>query len=261
MFRKDMDSYNYACDEKYCLCWKIIFMPIAKKRRKFVMCLWKVKRHQISISGYYHGNVNCVVVRMLFSFGFMFVTVSITGTAFIASELFVAVFKPITFRVLIRKNTLSSVLAGIWCIFIVLPLIAVYVYHPLLEGYQFFFGVYSCFVFISIIICQVCVYKRLYRHNDITTSRHDNHKKSLKVAIKVLITHGICYLPAAICILYKAYAGNSSTLQTYVEQWTYLPAITNSFWNTFIYGFRSAEIRFELKRTLRRRLRRTGFVV
>lgn len=199
--------------------------------------------HVILLTDYINGISSPNTIQAQMFICYLFSTMAMTGISAITLELYLAVTKPLTYVARKQKNTLGYFLLACWFVIIFFAIISYLVnrsfYH---ESYKLTTAAYGVSILIFMGICQlrIHVYLRTSQH------RHNvRNKKAAKVALMTLLVYLACFLPGGINSYLSSHVYRDSNFRAaIVDPWIYLIAISNSFFDTIVYGFRSKRLMF-----------------
>ncbi|XP_057302800.1 mas-related G-protein coupled receptor member X2-like [Hydractinia symbiolongicarpus] len=184
---------------------------------------------------------NILWAQMFISY--LFGITSMTAIGAITLELYLAVTKPLTYVARKQKNTLGNLLLVCWLVNITFATVSYLVdrsfYH---ESYKLTAIAYGCSVVIFMGICQLKIHVYLRTGQSRSNLRN---KKAANVALMTLLVYLACFLPGGINSYLSLYVFRDSDFRAaFIDPWVYLITMSNSFFDTIVYGFRSKRLNF-----------------
>lgn len=194
--------------------------------------------------GFVERNPKCYLVRVWTVMSYTFIIMSVSAIALITIEIYLAIFKPFTYKRFVQNNTLNILLLVIWVPSVAFPIVCVYAFPNLVTVVRISSTSYCLIIFVILVICQKKIYNYFCRREN-----QGNHRrrKAARIALQILLVFGLCSFPAVMANVVNRVVFNSIVVDTYVNRWCNFLVQSYSVWDTFIYGFRSAAVKRDLK--------------
>ncbi|XP_057302873.1 adrenocorticotropic hormone receptor-like [Hydractinia symbiolongicarpus] len=164
--------------------------------------------YYILLRGFVKREPACFIIPLWSLIGYTFTVMSLTTIGFITVEIYLAVFKPFQYKYVTKKRILLVAVLIIWIPSILCPLLSIYIYPSLRTIILRLAPAYGLCVFIAMVICQ----KKIYN------------------------------IPSIVTIFTNLFYRSLIT-DTYINRWCHFVVLSNSLWDTFIYGFRSPDVK------------------
>ncbi|XP_057302792.1 uncharacterized protein LOC130636957 [Hydractinia symbiolongicarpus] len=186
--------------------------------------------------GFITGSPYCNLLHVRSLSTYTIATMSITVIACITLEVYFSIDKPFVNSVKAKRKFLIRCTIAVWTVCVVLPLLTYYIFPGLFKVYKTIATVYGLLILCFLAYSQHKVRSYLRRN---TTSRLPRYKYAANIALLTFLVYCCCYLPAGLNNIGIMITGSTTLTQTFIDPWCYCIALSNSFFDTFVYGLRS----------------------
>ncbi|XP_057302795.1 adrenocorticotropic hormone receptor-like [Hydractinia symbiolongicarpus] len=194
--------------------------------------------------GFYKNSPYCFLVPIWSVLGYANTTMSISAIACITMEVYLAVVNPIAYKARVKRKLFPKILTAVWFVCIISPFVTKFAFPNFWWMYRAFMTVYGFAILISLIICQYRVSAYLHKNQGISSGQRN--KKAMRVALEVLFVYGMVSVPSIAFNIINTLK-HSPANHSYWETWVVIIAGCNALFDTFIYGFRSKELKREAR--------------
>ncbi|XP_057300348.1 melatonin receptor type 1C-like [Hydractinia symbiolongicarpus] len=170
-----------------------------------------------------------------------FVNMSISAIILIQLELYLAVFKPFAYKTILRKKTLPILLILAWIPSIIMPSVIFFNKSIFQDIVRTAITVYEFFSLLLVAFCQKKVIKYI-RKNDHTR----RGRKLSQVAAQILVVYGVSAVAGFVGSIVNQFNLATQVINDSVYEWCMFAVLTNTLWDTCIYGLRYVVVRNEL---------------
>lgn len=203
--------------------------------------------YSLWLDGFVRENPRCFLINIWTVMAYSFIMMSVTAIGLITLEIYIAVFKPFSYKYITKKRLLTLSLLCLWIPSVVFPTLSVYVFPDTISIMRAVSTVYALVIFLTMIVCQ----KRIYGYIRANESKCSNQrKKAARVALQILLAYGLCSVPAVMANVINRLFFDSVIIDNYVNRWCNFLVLSYSLWDTFIYGYRSSRVRKEVLKML-----------
>ncbi|XP_057302865.1 melatonin receptor type 1C-like [Hydractinia symbiolongicarpus] len=170
-----------------------------------------------------------------------FIDMSISAILLIQLELYLAVFKPFKYKRTLRKKTLPMLLILAWIPSILIPSV-IFLNKSIFQ--DIIRNLITFYEFSSLLLVAFCQKKVL---NYIRKNNHTRRGKKLsQIAAQILVVYGVSAVAGLVGSIINQFNLATEGYNECVYQWCMFVVLTNTCWDTCIYGLRSAAVRNEL---------------
>ncbi|XP_057302850.1 lysophosphatidic acid receptor 6-like [Hydractinia symbiolongicarpus] len=194
--------------------------------------------------GFCKNSPYCFLVPIWSVLGYANTTMSISAIACITMEVYLAVINPIAHKTRVNKKIFPKILIAIWLVCIISPFVIKFAFPKVWLTYRAFITIYGFTILVSLIICQYRV--NAYLHKNQGSSSEHRNKKAIRVALEVLLVYGMTSVPSIAFNIINTLK-HSPANHSYWETWVVIIAGCNALLDTFIYGFRTNQLKREAR--------------
>lgn len=196
------------------------------------------------------AKLHCFLPTYLLTAGYSLVLMSVTIIVLITVDIYLSILHPFLYQKFATKSRATFVAILMWSLCMASSLTSSIVSSRCWQRYEVIGALLTIPVVISMFLIHFRVYKeveKIQKKGSVNKLKKRKkigvHKRSLRMAVGILITFVLCFIPLAVYSIYVLIMGKTAELVTYGMSTVYTITLLNCVLDPFVYYFRLTKVR------------------